>query len=288
MLDTVVEYCPQAYLPASTAYTHVLLTASYNGVTCSSAMDCYVRYTLAWESPAPTAALDPDGSCVGPPTPSPTATPMTPTPLPSAKAEEEGGGTPAPPGPYGGVVGNGVVNGSTGGVAAAVRDNYLSRAVRCEEVWANCTTLETSVGYYHTDYSSGSGSSSGAQCAKLETVVGQVTRDSWVMFQEGCSWAGCARACVSVYLCISMCVSVYLYLYVRSSVVNYFGHMVLGRRVVGSACIADLGRDSYLFGQLGSDRKNSGQQTNSTLIFLFEELFVNAHFVFLRSKLRNS
>lgn len=175
MLDTVVKYCPQKYLPASTTSTHILLDASYNALNCPTSMDCQIRYTLAWAFPAPTGTtVTPSGVCVAPPTPSPT---QAPSPAPSPRGEDY---TLAPTVVVGGgVAGSGGdgVNGSVGD--AGVVTNYLSRAVRCAEDWANCTTLETKISFEKSDDAAAAGEGG---CIKIMSVVGQVKKTNRVLF----------------------------------------------------------------------------------------------------------
>lgn len=190
MLDTVVEYCPALYIPSDTVFTHVVLAASYDGLSCPTAMDCHVRYTLDWEAPSPAPA---GGECVAPPTPSPTeapAAPPSPAPVGDSEDSHSNDVTPAPTpdgsGDGGGEGGNGGTAGNGGDVTASssngggggggssstssnvpVVNNYLSRSVvKCSEAWANCTTLETSTRYEERW--------AGQGCTKLESMVGQV------------------------------------------------------------------------------------------------------------------
>lgn len=188
MLETSVEYCPPSHVPFDAETTEILLHASYDGVPCALAMECYVRYTLVWETGA--APTTPSGGgkhggagaaaeCVAPPTATPTLAPSTPSP---SSAHDDGTTTAPPvttPPPAGlpeGVSSSGggsnnsdSSSGDKGEVVAfpPPRENYLSRSVvRCAEVWANCTTLETNTTYEANRV--------GLECAKMETVVGQV------------------------------------------------------------------------------------------------------------------
>ena len=150
MLDTIVEYCPPTRVPSDDADLHrVLLVASFDGVRCSSAMDCRVRYALDWLAPSPVSS---GGACVAPPTaaPSPMPSPYQP---PTSSTDD---GTPSPTWAF------------DGGEVADGGQNYLLRSVvRCAEAWANCSTLEAETTY-------GDGGEPEGGCTKLETVVGEV------------------------------------------------------------------------------------------------------------------
>lgn len=185
MLETSAEYCPAAHVPFGTAIVQTIVAASYDGVACAPAMECHIRYTLDWETSAP--GIAPGQECVAPPTPAPTPAPsISPTEDGVAGNESEGGsedededstdgGSPTPvPATGGGSSsgGDGSNSSGNGGGASGINDdgrgsNYLSRSVvRCAEEWANCTTVEANFSYEP--------SSGGLECAKLETVIGEV------------------------------------------------------------------------------------------------------------------